>query len=240
MDARKRWRRAIILSIAVNILLLCGVGILTTGFLSTDQVEQLVEVDLVSDYSSQQSVDTGQGQVSTNTTATQMVVPRNMTSSTPVAVQTETSLSVDEVSSDVTTENAIVEAKVGGSSINGSTSGSNTVSGGPSGNGTGNGGQGSGNPSGGILRPQILSKVQPTYPEAARQAGTTGTVLLKVQILENGRVGDVSVQQSSGNDLLDDSAVTTVYQWRFTPAQEKNTGRAVVCYTTVPVVFRLN
>jgi len=239
MDARKRWWRAIIISMTLNVFLLCGVGILSAGMFRIEPVEQMLELDLVSDDSSQRPVYSSQGQASTSTStvATQMVVPRSMASSTPMAVvQTVTTLSVDSVA-----DNAIGETQAISSPISGSTSGSSNVSGGvQSSNSSGNGGQGSKKPSGGIVGPQILSQVQPTYPEAARQASITGTVVLKVQILEDGCAGDVSVKQSSGNELLDDSAVAAVYKWRFTPAKEKNTGRAVVCYTTVPVVFRLN
>lgn len=165
-----------------------------------------------------------------------MVVPNAMTSPSPVAVQTKSALKADE------------ETQASSSSINGSTSESSSVrtggvqsgNGNENENGSGNGAQGSGKPGGGISRPQILSQIYPTYPEAAREAGITGTVLLRVQILENGCAGDISVKQSSGNDSLDESAVTAVYKWRFTPAKENNTDRAVACYTTVPVVFRLN
>ena len=231
MDARTRWRRAIIISLIVNVILLCGVGILFAGLFETEPVHQLIELELVSDYSNQQPIDSNQGQESGNTAATHMPVPQNITSFTPVPGPAVTALSVDEVSSNSIADNASGEAQASSSPISSSTSGSSTVRGGGAASNAG---------SGGILRPQILSQVQPIYPETARQAGITGTVLLKVQILENGRTGDVSVKQSSGNNLLDESAVIAVYKWRFTPAKEKNTGRAVECYTTVPVAFTLN
>jgi len=240
MDAGKRWRRAIIISIILNFLILCGIGILLPGRSVTELVEQVLELDLISEDDHQGTSGGGggsQGEESSGTTATQMVVPKTVTTSTPVviqrgveqaiAIQTVPSLRVDEVSSDAssvpvsgTTARSIAERSSSGNS-NGTT------------NGTGSG-------SGGILRPQILYQVDPIYPEAARQASVSGTVLLKVEILENGRAGDVSVKKSSGNDLLDESAISAVNKWRFTPAIEGNTGRAVACYTTVPVVFRLN
>jgi len=236
MDARKRWRRAIIISVTLNIFILCSVGIILPSMSRTEPVEQVLEIDLVSESSDQQPAGSsgGQGPIPSST-ATQMVVPPTITSTTPmavqtVAVQTVTSLSVDEVSSDASSSPN--SGSAAGSAAEGKDGGVQTGSG----NGTGNIGSGSG----GILRPQILSQVDPIYPEAARQASVSGTVLLKVEILENGRAGDVSVKKSSGNDSLDESAVTAVDKWRFTPAKEKNTGRAVICYTTVPVVFRLN
>jgi len=231
METRNRWRRAIIISMLVNSILLCGGGILLAGIFNTEPVEQLIELDLVSDDPAQQRVDTNQGQANPSAMVPQMVVPHDVTTSNPVAVQTIIPLSVDAVNADHTTDHATGEIQTSNSAIGGSTAGSSSVKA---------GGAESSNGSGGIVRPQILSQVNPTYPEATRQAGITGTVLLKVQILENGHAGDVSVKQSSGNDLLDQSAVTAVDQWRFTPAKERNTGRPVVCYTTIPVVFRLN
>ncbi len=242
MNARTRWRRAIIISIALNVFFLCSVGILSAGLFKIEPVEQFLELDLVSDYSSQQLIDRSQEKISTSTVATQMVLPSNITSSAPVAVQTVTSLSVDEVNIDSIVDHKANEIQTASSPISSNAGGNNTAkasSGEPS-SGKSNGGQVADQLSGGIMGPQILSQVHPVYPEGARQAGKAGTVLLKVQILENGLAGDVSVKQSSGNELLDQAAVNAVYKWHFTPAKEKNTGRAVVCYTTVPVVFRLD
>ena len=247
MDVRKRWRHAIVISIGLNLCILCGVGIIFSGAFQTEPVEHMIELDLVSDYSNSQSIesDSEQAKVSGVTrmeSKSSNTVTASPTVSSPVAVQTITSLTVDEVSSDLGREDSIRETQAVSSPTSGSVSGSSTLDGGAgqSSIGKNNSGQGLGNGSGGILGPQIVSQVHPTYPEDARKAGATGKVLLKVQILENGRAGEVHVQQSSGNTSLDQSAVTAVYKWRFTPAKEKNTGRAVVCYTTVPVVFRLN
>jgi len=245
MDAGKRWRRAIIISIALNIFLVCGVGMVFSGAFQTEAVERVIELELVSDYSNSQSVESALEQANVSG-VTRMesshTVTASPTVSSPVAVQTITSLTVDEVSSDLGIEDYKGETQAVSSLTSSNRSGSSTVSDGARQSSTGknNSGQGLGKGSGGILGPQILSQVHPTYPEDARKAGTTGKVLLKVQILENGRAGEVNVQQSSGNTSLDEAAVTAVYKWRFTPAKEKNTGRAVVCYTTVPVVFRLN
>ena len=63
--------------------------------------------------------------------------------------------------------------------------------------------------------------------------------MLKIQILENGRSGYINVYRSSGSDLLDDAAAAAVRQWRFTPAKDRDSGQAVVCDTTIPVVFCL-
>lgn len=241
MNSRKRWQYAIAISMVLNIFLLCGVGILATGIFNTETTEQLLELDLLSDASSQLVTDSSQGQTTSESTGTmesQRIAPYQMVSSTSVVEQVVTSLILDEVSRDSLTDQAIDETQASSSQISGNKSGSNTVMEGVQ-SSLANGGHSTKKANGGILHPQILFQVNPDYPEAARQASITGTALIKVQILENGRAGDVSIKQSSGNDLLDHSAVSAIYKWRFTPAQEIDTGRAVVCYTTVPVIFRL-
>jgi protein TonB len=249
MDARNRWRHAISISMALNIFLLCGIGILSAGIVQTEPMEQLIELDLVSEDGNQQSIETNSAKRENSSAVTQKKSPNigSATSgipvvSSPVATQTITSLHVDEVSNNFATDNDRSEIQGASSPVVGG-SGNSTVSGGGEqsgkGKGNANGEQGAGKSSGGIIGPKILSQVYPTYPESMRQAGVAGIVILKVQILENGRAANVSVKQSSGHELLDESAVTAVAKWRFAPAEEKNTGRAVVCYTTVPVVFRL-
>ena len=51
---------------------------------------------------------------------------------------------------------------------------------------------------------------QPEYPPSSRRAGEAGTVILEVLVLENGRVGDARVKQSSGFPRLDEAAVREV------------------------------
>lgn len=90
-----------------------------------------------------------------------------------------------------------------------------------------------------IDKPGILFKVEPAYPVAARRAGQEGTTLLQIEILANGLPGEISVVRSSGCDLLDEAAVTAVRKWQFAPAKDRSSGRAVACYTTLPVSFNL-
>jgi len=89
------------------------------------------------------------------------------------------------------------------------------------------------------LSPQLLKKVEPTYPNSAREKGVEGTVVIRVEILENGQVGEVTVRKSSGHQELDQVAVQAVKKWRFVPAKDKDTGNPVKCFTNFPVVFRL-
>ncbi len=107
--------------------------------------------------------------------------------------------------------------------------------GGPGGNGDGNGGNGRA----GVAPPMILSKVEPLYPYQYREAGNEGKVVLKTEILENGRPGRVYVLQSSGYELLDKAALAAIKRWRFVPAQDRKSGRLIRSYLRIPINFRL-
>ena len=82
-----------------------------------------------------------------------------------------------------------------------------------------------------------LGNPPPRYPLAARRMGEQGTVLLLVQVGENGRVSAVEVSQSSGSGRLDRAALDAVANWRFEPARRGSI--AVTAAVEVPIVFRL-
>jgi TonB family protein len=60
-----------------------------------------------------------------------------------------------------------------------------------------------------------VHRVEPAYPEAARQRGIQGAVVLDVRIGRDGAVQDVKVV--SGQQVLADAAIAAVKQWRFKP-----------------------
>jgi protein TonB len=86
------------------------------------------------------------------------------------------------------------------------------------GDGTG-GGTGSGEALSGLARPLGGYQVKPRYPESARRAGAQGVTTLRVRVLENGRVGEVLVEQSAGFRDLDLAAMEAVKKWLFEPAK---------------------
>jgi TonB family protein len=95
------------------------------------------------------------------------------------------------------------------------------------GSGSGGGGDGTGRGFFGLkgLRgsnvspPRIIENPKPVYPLEARQKGYEGKVLLRVEVLTNGRVGKVEVAKSSGYELLDQAALEAMKRWRFIPAK---------------------
>ncbi len=88
-----------------------------------------------------------------------------------------------------------------------------------------------------VTPPEVTQLSKPAYPEPARRRGEQGTVELRVQVLPDGRVGEVSVSKSSGFRLLDEAAVAEARTWRFVPAMKgpKPTEASV----EVPVRFEL-
>src|SRR5262249_45421698 len=85
--------------------------------------------------------------------------------------------------------------------------------------------------------PQGGYQVHPTYPASARRMGIQGTVQLKVQVLANGRVGEIIVESSAGHDDLDQAAADAVRKWRFEPARRGS--EPVATWVLLPVQFQL-
>jgi TonB family protein len=81
-------------------------------------------------------------------------------------------------------------------------------------------------------------QVKPRYPEAARKAGAQGVTLLRVRVLENGRVGEVLIEKSAGFQELDFSAAEAVKKWLFEPARRGK--EPVQVWVLLPVKFELH
>jgi protein TonB len=90
---------------------------------------------------------------------------------------------------------------------------------------------------GDVKAPQLVNKVEPSYPEAARKARMEGVVILEAIITASGNVEDVKVLKSV-NPLLDAAPTRAVSQWRYRRATLN--GRAVRVYLTVTVTFNLH
>ena len=86
-------------------------------------------------------------------------------------------------------------------------------------------------------RADYLNNPRPPYPMVARRMGFHGKVILNVEVLAEGRAGDVRLHQSSGYDILDNAALQTVKTWRFTPA--RRFGQPVTQWFLVPIKFAL-
>lgn len=120
----------------------------------------------------------------------------------------------------------------------GTGSGSGVGPGSGSGSGGGHGaGHGSGVGDGvgpGIARnpkvpPRVSSTAAPVYPQALRDAGIGGRVVVRGVIGTDGRVESAVVVRSSGNSTLDNNALSAFYKWRFSAAKN-DAGQKVRCY----------
>jgi protein TonB len=88
-----------------------------------------------------------------------------------------------------------------------------------------------------VARPTGGYQVRPAYPATARRLGVQGTTLLRVHVLDDGRVGEVDVEESAGHPDLDRAAADAVRRWRFEPARRGE--QAVAMWVRLPVEFRL-
>jgi protein TonB len=103
--------------------------------------------------------------------------------------------------------------------------------------GDGGGGLGPGDGLSAFARPLGGYQVKPRYPDSARRAGVQGTTLLKLRVLENGKVGDIEVEKSAGHRDLDKAAAEAVKKWLFEPAR---LGREpIAVWVLLPVKFEL-
>lgn len=86
-------------------------------------------------------------------------------------------------------------------------------------------------------RADYLNNPRPPYPMVARRMGYHGKVVLNVEVLAEGRAGQVQLHTSSGHEILDNAALQTVKGWHFTPA--RRLGQPVTEWFLVPVNFSL-
>jgi TonB family protein len=129
---------------------------------------------------------------------------------------------------------------VDGSGLSGGGGGKGTagLGRGEKGDGKGGGGAGTGDAPLGQARPLGGYQVKPRYPESARRAGAQGVTVLKLRILENGRVGEVLVEKSAGHPDLDMEAADAVKKWLFEPARMGK--QPVAIWVLLPIKFELN
>jgi len=86
-----------------------------------------------------------------------------------------------------------------------------------------------------VAEGRLLYRVEPEYPEEARQQQMQGSVVLDVRVGRDGTVQ--TVNPVSGQGLLADAAIAAVKQWRFKPRLVK--GQPAEMQTKVILNFRL-
>ena len=83
------------------------------------------------------------------------------------------------------------------------------------------------------LRPRLVHRVDPAYPDAARERGLEGAVRLRVAISKEGSIEDLQVL--SGDPILAEAAMNAVRQWRYRPTVLN--GKQVPVLTVLTITF---
>ncbi len=100
---------------------------------------------------------------------------------------------------------------------------------------------GSNNVSAVTTKPQFdaayLRNPAPEYPAQAKRRHMEGSVMLDVLVSPDGQPRSVTIAQSSGFSLLDDSAKSAVSRWKFLPARKGT--ETVEARVMVPIEFKL-
>jgi general secretion pathway protein A len=86
-----------------------------------------------------------------------------------------------------------------------------------------------------LMQPELLSKVLPLYPPAARQLRLKGDVIVNFVVQESGNVSDLHVV--SGPIMLRQAALDALRSWKYKPS--KLDGQAIATKMQVTISFRL-
>ncbi len=86
------------------------------------------------------------------------------------------------------------------------------------------------------LKPEIIEKVSPKYPEEAKKAKVMGKVIVEATVDTDGRVAEAKVVNEADARLAQ-AAIDAVKQWKFKPIQKD--GKPVKVKTTVTLNFQL-
>ena len=94
-------------------------------------------------------------------------------------------------------------------------------------------------PGNGVTLPQVLKQVQARYTDEAMQNRIEGNVELAAVVLDDGKVGDVSVSRSLDSMYgLDEEAVKAMKQWEFKPGMKDDKPVAVRIHVQMRFALR--
>ncbi len=87
--------------------------------------------------------------------------------------------------------------------------------------------------------PECIESGEPEYTKAGALALIEGSVLVEVQVLASGEIGEINVIEPLDNNVygLDQAAVKAARKFKFKPA--KSSGRVVDCRVQFPISFYL-
>lgn len=82
-----------------------------------------------------------------------------------------------------------------------------------------------------------LHNAAPVYPRTSKRLGEQGEVILRLLVLADGSVDQLSVKQSSQHPRLDKAALRAVRKWRYVPATQA--GKKIQFWHEQSIVFSL-
>jgi protein TonB len=85
-------------------------------------------------------------------------------------------------------------------------------------------------------RSEVVQELSRAYPPELRNAGVTGTVHLRMRVLEDGSVDEPTITIVAADQGFGESAVQVVRRMRFRPARVEH--RPVKVWVSIPVVFQ--
>jgi protein TonB len=85
--------------------------------------------------------------------------------------------------------------------------------------------------------PEVIKRVNPQYPEIARQNNVQGSVWTTIWVDQTGEVKLVLVEKSS-DSMLNPPSIEAARQFKFKPALDKS-GNPIAIWLTIPFHFRL-
>jgi TonB family protein len=88
----------------------------------------------------------------------------------------------------------------------------------------------------GVAAPKVVRKVEPQYPEALRHQGLSATVVLRVVISSDGKIGSALIERIDGQPAFGAAAIEAVRQWEFKPGMKD--GQPVNVEATIEMNFR--
>jgi protein TonB len=85
--------------------------------------------------------------------------------------------------------------------------------------------------------PKLVKSPKPRYPSDSIRRRQEGRVVVNIEVLENGSIGQATIAQSSGFPGLDESALDAVKNWQYTNGS--GSGELVKQWVRVSIIFEL-